>query len=117
MPSVLVYLQTHDPWQQSSLAALSAVATVLLAVMFMVPILVITVFRRYPDYVRAILWASAAVNCLAMLAASWATKVWHLIVLQGVVLGLSGAALYAPVLLWLNSCVPCIPLSRARLSN
>lgn len=117
MPSVLVYLQTHDPWQQSSLAALSAIATVLLAVMFMVPILVITVFRRYPDYVRAILWASAAVNCLAMLAASWATKVWHLIVLQGVVLGLSGAALYAPVLLWLNSCVPRIPLSRARLSN
>ncbi|GEM11869.1 MFS monocarboxylate transporter [Rhodotorula toruloides] len=103
MPSVLVYLQTHEPWQQSSLAALSAIATVLLAVMFMVPILVITVFRRYPDYVKYVLWTSAFVNCLAMLASSWATKVWHLIVLQGVVLGLSGAALYAPVLLWLNS--------------
>ncbi|BGP35981.1 hypothetical protein JCM10296v2_007833 [Rhodotorula toruloides] len=103
MPSVLVYLQSHDPWQQSSLAALSAIATVLLAVMFMVPILVITVFRRYPDWVKPILWGSAFVNCLAMLASSWATKVWHLILLQGVVLGLSGAVLYAPVLLWLNS--------------
>lgn len=37
-----------------------------------------------------------------MLAASWATKVWQLIVLQGVLCGLSGAVLYTPVLLWLN---------------
>ena len=37
-----------------------------------------------------------------MLAASWATKVWHLILTQGILCGLSGAVLYTPVLLWLN---------------
>ncbi|GAA5886990.1 hypothetical protein JCM6882_009408 [Rhodosporidiobolus microsporus] len=101
-PSVLVYLQTHDPWQRSSLAALSAVGTTLLAVQFMLPIVVITIFRRYPEWVRTILWASVALNCGSMLAASWATQVSHLIILVGVLGGISGAILYAPVILWLN---------------
>ena len=63
---------------------------------------IISLFRRYPDWVRTALWISVAVNCLAMLAASWATKVWHLILTQGILCGLSGAVLYTPVLLWLN---------------
>ncbi|GAA5833557.1 hypothetical protein JCM11251_003526 [Rhodosporidiobolus azoricus] len=101
-PSVLVYLQTHDPWQQSSLAALSAVGTVLLAVQFMLPIIVITVFRRYPEWVRTMLWCSVVLNCGSMLAASWAKNVSQLIILVGVLGGISGAVMYAPVLLWLN---------------
>lgn len=63
---------------------------------------VISFFRRYPEWARTLLWIAVAVNCLAMLAASWATKVWQLIVLQGVLCGYSGAILYTPVLLWLN---------------
>ncbi|GAA6030517.1 hypothetical protein JCM8097_006184 [Rhodosporidiobolus ruineniae] len=101
-PSILVYLQTHDPWQRSSLAALSAVGTILLAIQFILPVAIITVFRRYPDWVKAMLWVSVVVNCGSMLAASWATKVVHLVILQGVLGGISGAVLYAPVLLWLN---------------
>ncbi|POY72795.1 hypothetical protein BMF94_4204 [Rhodotorula taiwanensis] len=101
-PSVLVYLESHDPWQKESIASLSAIGTVQLAVMFIFPCTIISFFRRYPDWVRTSLWVSVAVNCLAMLAASWATKVWQLIVLQGVLCGLSGAVLYTPVLLWLN---------------
>lgn len=64
--------------------------------------LIISFFRRYPDWVRFSLWASVLVNCLSMLVASWATKVWHLIILQGLLCGLSGSVLYTPVLLWLN---------------
>ncbi|GAA5833561.1 hypothetical protein JCM11251_003527 [Rhodosporidiobolus azoricus] len=101
-PSILVYLQTHDPWQRSSLAALSAIGTVLLAVQFMLPVFVITIFRRYPEWVRTILWCSVALNCGSMLAASWATQVSHLIILVGVLGGMSGAILYAPVILWQN---------------
>lgn len=33
---------------------------------------------------------------------SWATKAWHLIVLQGVLCGSAGAIMYTPVLLWLS---------------
>ncbi|BGP44162.1 hypothetical protein JCM10449v2_008226 [Rhodotorula kratochvilovae] len=101
--TILVYFESHDPWQHSSLAALTAIGTILLAIMFICPVFVITVFRRYPEWIKPILWTSAAVNCLSMLAASWASEVWHLILLIGVLGGVSGATLYAPVLLWLNS--------------
>ncbi|GAA5911405.1 hypothetical protein JCM8208_005048 [Rhodotorula glutinis] len=100
--SILVYFESHAPWSSSSLAALSSVGTILLAVMFIVPLFVITVFRRYPERIRAMLWTSGLVNCLSMLVASWATEVWQLVLLIAVVGGLSGAVLYAPVLLWLN---------------
>ncbi|GAA5873008.1 hypothetical protein JCM8547_000006 [Rhodosporidiobolus lusitaniae] len=101
--SVLIFLQTHDPWQKESLAALSAVGTVLMAIQFMAPCVIVPAFRRYPDWVKTALWVSVFVNCLSMLVASWASKVWHLLILQSILGGVSGAVLYAPVLLWLNS--------------
>ncbi|GAA6009398.1 hypothetical protein JCM10207_003763 [Rhodosporidiobolus poonsookiae] len=102
-PSVLVWLQRNDPWQSSSLAALSAIGTVLLAIQFIIPIVFMNAFRRYPDWIKPMLWISLVINCGSMLIASWATKVWQLILLIGVLGGISGAVLYAPVLLWLNS--------------
>lgn len=104
---------------------MSAIGTVQLAFMYIFPVrpgrdvdlrrstsltyipltwqcMVISFFRRFPEWARMALWAAVAVNCLAMLAASWATKVWQLILLQGVLCGYSGAVLYTPVLLWLN---------------
>ncbi|BGP52411.1 hypothetical protein JCM10450v2_008389 [Rhodotorula kratochvilovae] len=92
--TILVYFESHDPWQHSSLAALTAIGTILLAIMFICPVFVITVFRRYPEWIKPILWTSAAVNCLSMLAASWASEVWHLIMLIGVLGGVSGATLW-----------------------
>ncbi|GAA6012714.1 hypothetical protein JCM11491_002539 [Sporobolomyces phaffii] len=100
--SVLVYFQSHEPWSGYSLAALSAVGTVQLALEFVLPLFVINFFRRYPDKVKLSLVISAAVYSGSMLLASWATSVWHLVLLQGVLCGASGAVLYAPVLLWLN---------------
>ncbi|GAA6052497.1 hypothetical protein JCM3770_003796 [Rhodotorula araucariae] len=101
-PSVLVYLQHHEPWSHSSLATLSAIGSTLLALQFFVPVFAVSFFRRYSDWRRTTLFAMVAVNCGSMLASSWATKTVHLIILQGVLGGFSGAVLYAPVLLYLN---------------
>lgn len=62
----------------------------------------IVLFRRYPDWIKTALWTSLAINCGSMLLSSWATELWQLIVLQGVVCGATGAVLYAPVFSWLN---------------
>jgi len=35
--SILVYFESHEPWSSSSLAALTSIGTILLAVMFIVP--------------------------------------------------------------------------------
>ncbi|GAA6017893.1 hypothetical protein JCM10207_003490 [Rhodosporidiobolus poonsookiae] len=101
-PSVLVYLQHTEPWSHSSLAQLSAIGSTLLALLFFVPVFAVSLLRRYNDWRRPILFAMVAVNSGSMLASSWATKTSHLIVLQGVLGGFSGAVLYAPVLLYLN---------------
>ncbi|BGP49266.1 hypothetical protein JCM10450v2_005149, partial [Rhodotorula kratochvilovae] len=101
-PSVLVYLQQHEPWSSSSLATLSAIGSTLLALQFFVPVFAVSFFRRYSDWRRTTLFAMVAINCGSMLASSWATKTVHLIILQGVLGGFSGAVLYAPVLLYLN---------------
>ncbi|GAA5945581.1 hypothetical protein JCM3775_000530 [Rhodotorula graminis] len=101
--TLLVYFSSHDPWQKASLSALTSIGTVLLAVQYIMPLFILNLYRRYPELIKPILWTSALINCLGMLAASWATEVWHLIILIGIVGGFSGAFLYAPVLMWLNS--------------
>lgn len=73
-----------------------------MACQYILPVLVIIGFQRYPDWARTALWVAAIVSCASMLLASWATKVWQLILLQGVLGGVTGAVLYAPVLLWMN---------------
>ncbi|GAA5866511.1 hypothetical protein JCM8547_000649 [Rhodosporidiobolus lusitaniae] len=97
-PAVLVFLEQHDPWRKSSLATLSSIGSVLLALQFFVPIFAMSFFKRYPEWRVIFLSACVAVNGASMLGSAWATKTEHLIVLQGVLGGLSGAALYAPVL-------------------
>lgn len=153
-PSILVHLQQHSPWRHSSLATLSSIGSILLALQFFLPIFVMAFFRRYPEWRIVVLSTSVVVNCGAMLVASWATEVrffslpplplalylhlcpalallslslstsyialplsplslrarltqphtqtWHLIILQGVLGGITGAILYSPVLIYLN---------------
>ncbi|KAK4048911.1 hypothetical protein OIV83_004467 [Microbotryomycetes sp. JL201] len=48
------------------------------------------------------LWVSTGASVAGFLLSAFATKVWHLILLQGVVCGSAGAILYTPVLLWMQ---------------
>ncbi|ORY55170.1 major facilitator superfamily domain-containing protein [Leucosporidium creatinivorum] len=100
--TVSLHLSTHAPFDESSLTAIGAVGTVALAIEYMLPIGLIVVFRRYPDWVRTILWSAVVLSCGSMLVSSWATAVWHLILLQGVCGGIAGGVLYTPVLIWLS---------------
>ncbi|GAA5905771.1 hypothetical protein JCM6882_000454 [Rhodosporidiobolus microsporus] len=100
--TILVYFESHDPWQKSSLASLSAVGTTQLGIQFILPLFITLLYRRYPEWVKPALWTSVGVSCGSMLLSSWATQVWQLILLQGVLCGVSGAALYTPVFLWMS---------------
>ncbi|GAA6064425.1 hypothetical protein JCM10212_001200 [Sporobolomyces blumeae] len=100
--AVLVWFQTHEPWSQSSLASLSSIATVQLALLYLLPIFVVNGFRRYPEYAKVALLAAACCFSLSFVAASFATEVWHLVVLQGGVAGIAGAVLYAPCVSYLS---------------
>ncbi|BGP39467.1 hypothetical protein JCM10449v2_003417 [Rhodotorula kratochvilovae] len=92
--TVLVYLRSHDPWQKFALSSLSAIGTTQLGIQLMAPcvisssprhrtspkprarsLFIIVIFRRYPDWVRIILWTALVVNCGSMFVSSWATDV------------------------------------------
>lgn len=99
---VQLYLSTHAPFDKSSLAAIGAVGTTALAIQYIIPIFLIRLFVRYPDWIKTTLWTSTVVSGLSMIISSWATEVWQLILLQGILCGTAGAVLYAPVLMWLQ---------------
>jgi len=67
----------------------------------MLPFVSVLLARRYPHLVRRAVWVALGVNVVAMLASSFATDVATLIVLQGLVCGVSGSVLYLPALLYL----------------
>jgi len=82
--------------------------------------LVPLVVQRYPEYAKPVMWGGLGVAVLALLVSSFATKVsfncfyiswnslnrivqvWQLIILQGIVFGISAGASYSPVLVWLS---------------
>ncbi|KZT57502.1 MFS general substrate transporter, partial [Calocera cornea HHB12733] len=91
-----------SPFYGSSNTAISIIGTCSLAVQYGFGFFpVMPIFSLYPHHVKTMLWSSLGVACGALVLSSFATKIWHLILLQGVVLGAAGGALYGPVLLWL----------------
>ncbi|BGP13412.1 hypothetical protein JCM10213_008572 [Rhodosporidiobolus nylandii] len=101
--TILLYFESHDPWQSQSSALLTAVSTTQLGIQFILPTIVVILFRRYPEWVKTSLWASLVVSCGSMLISSWATKAWQLIILQGILAGMANAVLFSPMFAWLGT--------------
>lgn len=57
---------------------------------------------RWASYRRLVAFAGLALSAAAFLLSSWASQIWHLIVLQGVVAAMGGTMLFTPTTLWLN---------------
>jgi len=50
------------------------------------------VYRRFPYAVRSMTWAALALLVAALFLSSFATAVWQLIILQGVLYGIGAGA-------------------------
>ena len=57
---------------------------------------------RWAPWSRCIAIAGTCIAAAGFLVSSWATQVWHLIILQGVIAALGSAMLYTPTTLWVN---------------
>ncbi|KAJ3175867.1 hypothetical protein HDU87_005695 [Geranomyces variabilis] len=99
---VQLFLSSHAPFDKFSLASIGAVGTVALGLYLILPFPLVLLSRRFPHLVRPAVWIALVVNTAAMLASSYATSVAELIVLQGIVGGVSGAVLYIPALIYLQ---------------
>ncbi|KZT69305.1 MFS general substrate transporter [Daedalea quercina L-15889] len=95
------YYASNPLFKDASGVIIAAVGTLSTAVQFGETILLSFFFGRYPDLLRPSLWAALALCVSSLLLASFATKIWHLILLQGITFGISGGFLYYPVLILL----------------
>ncbi|KAI0042831.1 MFS general substrate transporter [Auriscalpium vulgare] len=92
----------NPPFEGTSEAMINTIGTVGLGIQYMEGIVLAFVFQRFPHWLRPMMVGSLVVCVTSMLISSFATKVWHLILLQGVVYGTASGCLYLPVIFWLS---------------
>ncbi|KIK67919.1 hypothetical protein GYMLUDRAFT_256726 [Collybiopsis luxurians FD-317 M1] len=95
------YYQTHAPFSNSSAATLSVIGQSSLAIQYIELVFTPILFQRYPEYVKIIMWIALGTSALSLIAASFVSQVWSLILLQGVAFGTSAGIFYAPMIAWL----------------
>ncbi|PIL34071.1 MFS general substrate transporter [Ganoderma sinense ZZ0214-1] len=91
------YYTSHPPFNSSSNISIAAVGTVALGLQYMEIFLISCMYGRYPDYMAWGMRVGVALYFVSIFGASFATQVSHLILLQGVVFGISGGLLYVPI--------------------
>ncbi|CAE6503032.1 unnamed protein product [Rhizoctonia solani] len=96
------YFLHHRTFGNASEAAIGAVGTIALATQYFEVMLFTLLALQWPDKVRMLMWSSLAICCGSLLMASFATKISHLILLQGILFGIGGGGLYAPVIIYLS---------------
>lgn len=91
-----------SPFLGSSTLAVSAIGTIGVGLQYMLGIFFEPLYKTYPSAIKKSMWISLVVASAAFFVSSWATQVWQLIILQGIIFGFSSAALYFPVIVWLS---------------
>lgn len=94
----------HQASLSGSRRATGVIGTTLNGVMYLsLPILSTVLDNpRWAKWRRTTALVGIAIESAAFLASSWATEVWHLIVLQGVIAALGSAMLFSPTTLFVD---------------
>ena len=129
-----MYYLSHPPFNTASESTINSIGTIALALQYLETPFVIAFAQKRPKLIRPMQWG-ALVACAASLAiSSFAnsvglfyskfrsscstlttslSKAWQLILLQGVVFGVSGGVLYAPIVIFVST--RCLPIRRCDL--
>ncbi|RPD61848.1 MFS general substrate transporter [Lentinus tigrinus ALCF2SS1-7] len=92
------YYTTHPPFNTASSISIAAVGTIAMALQYAEALALTCFFGRYPDYLNAGMWIGLVLYFLSIFCSSFATQVWQLLLLQGVVFGIAGGLLYVPTI-------------------
>ncbi|KAL8848934.1 MAG: hypothetical protein Q9221_006092 [Calogaya cf. arnoldii] len=95
------YYTTHEPFslRPSGIAVIGTSST---GIMYLSCPLLFAAFRRWPHVRRHCTLVGLAINIIAIIAASFATQVSHLILTQGVLYAVGGVMIYCPTILFLD---------------
>ncbi|KAI0671132.1 MFS general substrate transporter [Trametes maxima] len=92
------YYSSHPPFDKASGVAIAAVGTVALAIQYGEVLFLSFLFGRYPEFMRVGMWAGLALYFTSLFCSSFVSKIWQLILLQGVGVGIGGGFVYMPVI-------------------
>ena len=95
------YYSTHKPFA-SRPGGIAAIGTTASGLMYMLMPFYFSAFQRWPQLKRYSTWVSLPLAAAALIGASFAQKVSHLILCQGVLYALAGNALVTPTITYLD---------------
>ncbi|KAF2434651.1 MFS general substrate transporter [Tothia fuscella] len=94
------YYKDHENFRNDRY--IPVIGTLTTGIAFLGAPIVVPIAARYHSKQRQMIWAGWAICVASLIAASFATKVWHLLVAQGIAYGLGFLILYYAMLSMLN---------------
>ncbi|KAJ7474205.1 MFS general substrate transporter [Mycena latifolia] len=88
--------------QQSAASLLPLTGTLSSGIIYCSGVVVIPIAARYPQHRRKSMWLGAVLCCGALFGASYATEIFQLVLLQGVVYAIGGSLLYLPCISYMS---------------
>ncbi|KAK0510898.1 hypothetical protein JMJ35_006450 [Cladonia borealis] len=95
------YYSSHEPFASQS-SGIAAVGTTTLGVIYFGAVITIAVLQRWPYLRRQSSILGLCVLITSFITSSFAQRVVHLIITQGVLYGVGGALLYSPFVFYLD---------------
>ncbi|KAI0382799.1 putative MFS monocarboxylate transporter [Hypomontagnella monticulosa] len=95
------YYSSHPPFSENP-GGLPAVGTTALGILYLSSPPSFIVLQRYQSWRRPALIAGSIVTCLGILASAFASKVWHLLLTQGIMYGLGASVVNTVTIQFLN---------------
>ncbi|KFZ03856.1 hypothetical protein V502_10603 [Pseudogymnoascus sp. VKM F-4520 (FW-2644)] len=95
------YYTTHEPFAgATNIASVSTTAT---GIMYMAGLILFPAYKTWPKLAERSKWVGLPLMAAALIGASFANNVNHLLVTQGVLFGLGGSIVYYPALVFLDT--------------
>lgn len=95
------YYTTHPPFSLHT-AGIAAIGTCSSGVMYLFAPVTLYALESFPSIRRLSSIIGLAIAVMALIASSFATKVWLLILTQGVLYAIGGSLLYSPTMFYLD---------------
>jgi hypothetical protein len=70
--------------------------------MYIIGLVLFPIYKKWPRLRNLSPYAGLPIMAVAVASASFANKVWHLILTQGVLYGLGGSIIYYPTILFVD---------------
>ncbi|KAE8453211.1 hypothetical protein EG329_011278 [Mollisiaceae sp. DMI_Dod_QoI] len=95
------YYTTHPPFSFQS-NGIAAIGTCSSGIMYLIAPITLYALESWPSTRRLSSIIGLVIAVTALIASSFATRVWHLILTQGILYAIGGSLLYAPTMFYLD---------------